>query len=86
MQIENLLIKLYKLYSPYLIKNGVRYYRNTNMLVREATRIIVIDNNDKKTMYRSFTDCAKSLKIGRKIIKHCLNTGQSHKGYNFVLN
>jgi hypothetical protein len=84
-EIENLLVELYKLDSPYVIKDGLRYYRNTNKFVSEATSIIVIDNNDNKTIYNSFSDCAKSLHIGRHKIKHCLNTGESYKGYNFVL-
>jgi hypothetical protein len=85
LEIENLLVKLYILDSPYEIKHGFRYYRNTSKLVSEATSIIVIDNNDNKTIYNSFTDCAKSLHIGRTKIKQCLNTGESYKGYNFVL-
>jgi hypothetical protein len=85
LEIENLLFKLYTLDSPYEIKHGLRYYRNTNKLVNEATSIIVIDNNHNRTIYHSFTDCAKSLHIGRTKIKHCLNTGESYKGYNFVL-
>ncbi len=85
LEIEALLFKLYKLDSPYEIKDGFRYYRNTNKLVNEATSIIVIDNNNNKTTYNSLTDCAKSLHIGRNKIKHCLNTGESYKEYNFVL-
>jgi hypothetical protein len=71
--------------SPYEIKNNLRYYRNTNRLVSESTSIIVLDSNNNKTIYNSFTDCAKSLHIGRAKIKYCLNTGQSYKGYSFVL-
>lgn len=85
LEIENLLFKLYTFDSPYEIKHGLRYHRNNNKLVSEATSIIVIDNNDNRTVYNSFTDCAKSLHIGRTKIKHCLNTGESYKGYNFVL-
>ncbi len=84
-EIENLLVKLYLLNSPYEIKQGVRYYRNTDKLVSEATSIVVIDNNNIKTIYNCFTDCAKSLHISRKTIKQCLNTGGSYKGYAFVL-
>jgi hypothetical protein len=84
-EIENLLLELYKLDSPYVIKNGFRYYRSTNKLVSEATSIIVLDNNGNKTIYNSFSECAKNLHIGRNKIKHCLNTGESYKGYNFVL-
>jgi cytochrome c oxidase subunit 3 len=83
--IEGLLSKLYLLDSPYEIKQGIRYYRNTNKLVSEATSVIAIDSNNKKTIYKSISDCAKDLKIGRHKIKHCLNTGAGYEGYSFVL-
>jgi hypothetical protein len=86
LEIENLLLKLYKLDSPYEIKDGVRYYRNSDKLVSEGVSIIVIAiDSGNKTVYSSFTDCAKSLRIGRKKIKYCLNTGESYNGYSFVL-
>jgi len=83
--IENLLKKLYLLESPYEIKNGVRYYRNTNKLVSEATNIIVINNINKSNVYISISDCAKNLNISRNKIKHCLITGEYYKNYSFVL-
>lgn len=85
--IENLLKKLYLLESPYEIKNGVRYYKNTNKLVSEATNIVVINNIDKSNIiYNSISDCAKNLNISRNKIKHCLITGKSYKNYSFVFN
>jgi len=84
-EIDNLLVQLYLLDSPYEIKQGIRYHRNTDKLVSEATNIVVIDSNNNKTFYSSFTVCAKSLHISRKTIKNCLNTGGSYKGYTFVL-
>ncbi len=84
-EIENLLCKLYLIDSPYVIKQGIRYYRNTDKLVSEATNLIVIDSNGKKTIYPSMTDCAKNLNIGRNKIKQCLVSGESYKGYKFVL-
>ena len=86
--IENLLSKLYLLDSSYEIKQEVRYYRNTNKLISEATNIIVINskNNNNKIIYNSMSECASSLNISRKKIKYCLNTGESYKGYSFVLN
>jgi cytochrome c oxidase subunit 3 len=84
-EIDNLLVQLYLLDSPYEIKQGIRYYRNTDKLVSESTSIVVIDSNNNKTIYSSFTECAKSLYICRKTIKNCLNTGRSYKGYIFVL-
>ena len=84
-EIENLLSKLYLIDSPYEIKQGIRYYRNTNKLVSEAINLIVIDSSGNNTIYSSMSDCAKNLKVGRNKIKHCLSTGESYKGYKFVL-
>jgi len=83
--IENLLYKLYLMDSPYEIKEGVRYYRNTDKLVSEATNIIVLDSNGNKIIYPSISDCAKNLNIGRNKIKQCLISGETYKGYMFVL-
>jgi hypothetical protein len=85
-EIENLLSKLYLSDSPYEIKQGIRYYRNTNRLVSEATKIIAIDSYNNKNIYKSMSECAESLNISRSTIKHCLITGKIFKGYTFVLN
>jgi hypothetical protein len=84
-EIKNLLSKLYLIDSPYEIKQGVRYHRNTDKLVSEATNIIVIDNSGNKTVYLSMSDCAKNLNIGRNKIKQCLISGEPYKGSLFVL-
>lgn len=84
-EIENLLSKLYLIDSPYEIKQGVRYYRNTDKLVSEAINLIVIDTSGNNTIYSSISDCAKNLKIGRNKIKQCLSSGESYKGYKFIL-
>lgn len=52
LEIDSLLSKLYLYESPYEIKEGIRYYRNTNKLVSESTSIIVIDNNNNKNTYK----------------------------------
>jgi cytochrome c oxidase subunit 3 len=83
--IEELLHKLYLLDSPYEVKQGIRYYRNTNKLVSEAVNIVAISGNNNKIVYNSISECAKNLCIGRDKIKHCLNTSESYKGYSFVL-
>jgi hypothetical protein len=84
-EIEKLLSKLYSIDSPYVIKQGVRYHRNTDKLVSEATNLIVTDSNNNRTVYASISDCAKNLSIGRNKIKHCLISGEIYKGYRFVL-
>nr|YP_010836037.1 hypothetical protein QLP54_mgp29 [Phyllosticta yuccae]WGC90052.1 hypothetical protein [Phyllosticta yuccae] len=83
--IENLLSRLYLIQSPSEIKQGARYYRNTDKLVSEATNLILIDSSGKKTIYPSMTDCAKNLNIGRNKIKQCLISGEPYKGFKFVL-
>ena len=85
-EIENLLITLYLSDSPYEIKQGIRYYRNTSKLVSEATKIIVIDENNNRSTYNSMSKCAETLNISRYRIQQYLNTGKSYKGYIFALN
>lgn len=84
-EIQDLLSKLYSIDSPYEIKQGVRYYRNTNNLVSEAINIVVIDSNGNNTIYSNLSDCARNLNIGRNKIKQCLSSGEHYKGYIFVL-
>ena len=84
-EIENLISKLYLTDSPYEIRNNNRYYRNTNNLVSDSTKIIAIKDNKNK-MYNSMSECAKDINISRKYIKECLISGKPYKGYTFVLN
>lgn len=85
-EIKDLIVKLYLTDSPYIIKQGVRYYRETNKLVSEAVNITAIDLENNISVYQSMSDCAKSLNISRKKIKECVTNGTSYKGYQFVLN
>lgn len=85
-EINNLLDKLYLSESPYEIKQEVRYYKNTDKLVSDSTRIVVIDTNNTRTIYDSISQCASSLHISRKKIKECLLTGENYKGFCFVYN
>ena len=87
LEIDNLLNELYLSESPYIEKDGVRYYRNTNKFVSEGVRITVLNSSDNNSKsYNSLTECAESLNISRKKIKELLNSGVSYKGYTFVLN
>lgn len=83
-EIEKLLNKLYLSESPYILKKGVRYYRDTDKLVSESNQIVSIDEKNVAIVYDSMTDAAKSLNISRKKIKECLATGEAYKGYKFV--
>jgi hypothetical protein len=86
LEIDNHLSTLYLSDSPYEIKQGVRYIRNTDKLVRGAsTKIVVIDSNKNTIVYNSIGECAKNINIPKDKIKQCLNTGKSLKGYSFVL-
>ena len=85
MEIEKRLFTLYSSDSPYEIKQGIRYYRNTDRSVSGAVKIIVIDSDKNTNIYNSISECAKSLNISRGKIKQCLSTGKSLKGYTFVL-
>lgn len=92
-EIENKLSKLYLIDSPYEVRNNIRYYRNTNNLVSDSTKIVVIidgmvspSGKSEKRMYNSMSECAKDINVSRKYIKECLNSGKSYKGYSFVFN
>nr|YP_005088126.1 LAGLIDADG intron encoded protein [Fusarium solani]AEJ72916.1 LAGLIDADG intron encoded protein [Fusarium solani] len=84
-EIDNLMSKLYLTDSPYEIKDNNRFYRNTDKLVSESTKIIAIKDNQSK-MYNSISECAKDISISRKYIKECLISGKFYKDYTFVLN
>jgi hypothetical protein len=78
---------LYNIESPYEIKDGIRYIRNTNNLVSESLNIICINtNNNKRILYNSISECAKDLNISRKIIKNSIHLNKEYKGYIFMIN
>lgn len=81
-EIKSKLLELYKINSPYVLKKGVRYIRDTDKLVPEVNSITV-QYNDIITIYISMSECSKALNIGRKRIKDCLVTGKPYKGYTF---
>lgn len=85
LEIDSLLSKLYLSESPYEIKEGVRYYRNTTRLISESLKIATIDEENNRNIYASMSDCAKDLKISRNKIKECLSSGERYKGYTFVM-
>lgn len=83
LEINNLLLKLYEIESPFEVKDNLRYYRNTNKLVSESTEIIAITKN-KTNVYKSIVKCAEDLNISRSKIRKCLDTGESYKEYTFL--
>ena len=84
--INSKLLYIFSLSTPYVIKNGIRYIRNTNNLVSEKLGITVIDKNNNRKIYASISECNRALGFGRLTIKNCLLTGSVHKGYQFVYN
>jgi hypothetical protein len=85
LEIDKLLSKLYLMESPYEVKEGIRYYRNTTRLISESTKIAAIDKENNRNIYDSMSECAKNLQISRKKIKECLSSGETYKGYVFVI-
>ena len=76
---------LFSLPSPYEIKNSVRFIRSTDKLVSEKLNIIVKDIKGNTQYFESIADCSSQIDISRKLIKHYLITGTSHKGYTFIV-
>jgi cytochrome c oxidase subunit 3 len=84
--INSKLLDIVSLPTPYVIKGGRRYLRETNKLVSDKVSIIAIDNDGNKRYFFSIIECSKSLGFGRLTIKNCLLKGSTHKGYKFVYN
>jgi hypothetical protein len=75
---------LFKLPSPYIIKDGFRFIRNTNNFVSEGLNLSVKDiKNNQIFIFTSITECSNILKIDRKIIKICLFSGEPYKNFEF---
>ena len=85
--IEEQLDILFNIESPYQIKDGIRYIRNTNNLVSESLNIVCIHiDYNKRILYNSISECAKDLNISRKIIKNSIHLNKEYKGYIFMIN
>lgn len=84
-KIEALISEFYLKESPYEIKQNRRYYRNTDKLISEATKIVGMKDNYMK-IYNSISECARDLNISIKCIIECIDSGKSYKYYTFVLN
>lgn len=72
--------------SPYIIKDGIRFYRNTLNLVPDKIQIAAYASNDhlnKKLIFSSISECSKILQIERYIIKKYLLNGEIYKNYSF---
>lgn len=74
---------LSKIPSPYTIKNGVRFYRNTLKLVSDKLKIIAIDHFNNEFVFSSISECSRILQIERYNIKKYLLNGEIYKNYKF---
>ena len=65
--------------SPYIIKEGIRFYRNTVKLVCDKNKIIAYrldDGLNNKFVFSSISECSRILHIERYIIKKYLLNGE----------
>ena len=69
--------------SPYIIKEGIRYYRDSLNLVSDKNKIVVIDNSNNESIFSSISECSRILNLNRAKIKECLISGEIYKNYKF---
>lgn len=69
--------------SPYQIKSGIRFKRNSTAFAGGTLDLLVIDPNNNKLVFSSFKECSRSLNIKISIIKNCLLTGKTYKNSKF---
>ena len=74
---------LLSLPSPYVIKNGILFIRDTDKLVSKFFKIRVEDTKGKVQYFSSITECSLNLNIPSKRIKNCLISGNPYKSYIF---
>ena len=77
---------LSKIPSPYTIKEGIRFYRNTLKLVSDKIKIMAYRQDDglnNKFVFSSISECSRILQIERYIIKNHLLSGEIVAGYKF---
>lgn len=81
----DLLMKnLFSLVSPYEIKNGIRFLRNTNNLISTGLRILCRNkDNNQKQIFSSISECSKALNLNRQSIKKYLLNGEKYYNYTF---
>ena len=69
--------------SPYTIKDGIRFFRNTLNLVSDKLKIMAIDSKNNEFVFPSISECSRILKIERYNIKKYLLNGEIYKNYRF---
>jgi hypothetical protein len=82
--LENKVKILFKMPTPYEIKDGIRFIRGTNNLVSGGVKIIAKNTlSQKSTIYSSITECSIDLNLDRAKIKECLLLHTEYKNYKF---
>jgi hypothetical protein len=81
--IQDKLKYLFSLSSPYEVKNGILFVRNTDKLVSKVYQIVVEDKDGNIQYFTSISECCLVLKISRDIVKDCLITGNAYNNYTF---
>nr|QVG61560.1 hypothetical protein [Rhizoctonia sp.] len=69
--------------SPYTIKDGIIFFRDTLNLVPDKLKIICIDNKNNELVFSSISECSRILEIERYNIKKYLLNGGIYKNYRF---
>ena len=69
--------------SPYLIKDGIRFYRDTLNLVSDKIKIVASDSLNNESVFSSISECSRILQLDRTKIKNCLINGGIYKNYKF---
>jgi hypothetical protein len=69
--------------TPYIIKDGIRFYRDTLNLVSDKIKIVAIDSLNNESVFSSISECSRILQLDRAKIKNCLINGGIYKNYKF---
>jgi cytochrome c oxidase subunit 3 len=85
--LEFKITQLFLLPAPYVLKDGIRYLRNTDKLVIGSHKhiLVVVDPLGHKLYFKTFSAARKELKIDLKTIKKYLLRGEVYKGYRFSI-
>jgi hypothetical protein len=69
--------------APYIIKDGIRFYRDTLNLVSDKIKIVSNDSLNNESVFSSISECSRILQLDRAKIKNCLINGGIYKNYKF---
>ena len=61
--------------TPYIIKDGIRFHRDTLNLVSDKIKIVVTDSLNNESVFSSISECSRILQLDRVKIKNCLING-----------